>query len=428
MYYISSRNKKNKLSLSDSLKAGIASDGGLFVPEKFPLIQISDFDSKLDIASVAKVFLKAFFENDSLSEFLSEICDKTFSFEIPLKQLDENTALLELFHGPTSAFKDIGARFLSECFKNLIFDKSSKKKIVLVATSGDTGGAVANAFLGFEDISVVVLYPQNGVSELQEKQFSSQQRNVKGLAVEGSFDDCQRIVKEAFASKELSDQFQFISANSINIGRLLPQAVYYAYASLLRFKRSGELTNFIIPSGNMGNGVAALWAKKCGLPIGDICFSTNENKAVADYIQNKIQKKVSYTINTLANAMDVSLPSNLERFIDLEANVDHLFLKDLRAASATDEDILQEIKSIYVQYSEIICPHTATAFVAKKSMNQAKPWVIVSTAHPAKFNAVVKAAIGIESELSEELKKFDLNTVRRISVEARLDSLISQLE
>jgi threonine synthase len=378
------------VSISSAIDAGLAPDGGLYVPELFPQYQGGSFDIVETLAP--------FFEGDPLAPYLKEICENALNFPIPLRKLTgkfSGTAVLELYHGPTAAFKDVGARFLAECQSRLHQDQ----RTVLVATSGDTGGAVAAAFFGRKNFNVIILFPKGMVSARQLQQLTCWGGNVKAFAVKGTFDDCQRMAKEAFADPWWKSNTTLTSANSINIGRLIPQMTYYARASIEYQKEFGKSPGFIIPSGNLGNAVAALWAKKMGFPIGKIIMATNANKSVPDYLRTGVNTPHT-TINTLANAMDVGNPSNLERAIDLYPNIED-FRKDVESFSVSDEEIKSEIIE-GAKEGNIWCPHTATAAHVRKTLN-GDAWIMVSTAHPAKFETIVEPLIGKTVEIPNEL-------------------------
>lgn len=384
MKFLSTRAHSPAVSISQAIEAGLAPDGGLYVPEFFPKYKGGDFDIVQTLAP--------FFEGDPLAPHLPEICKNAFNFPIPLREASKGTAVLELFHGPTAAFKDVGARFLAECQARL----AAGKRTVLVATSGDTGGAVAAAYHGRPNFEVIILFPKGMVSARQQQQLTCWGDNIRAFAVNGTFDDCQRMAKEAFANtmafaQQISDQPTLLtSANSINIGRLLPQMTYYARASIEYKKKYGANPNFIIPSGNLGNAMAALWAKKMDFPIGQIIMATNANKALPDYLETGV-KKSHQTISTLANAMDVGNPSNLERAIHLYPKLED-FRKDVDAISVSDDEIKKAIIE-GKKSGNIWCPHTAVAAFVRESI-PGDHWIIVATAHPAKFETIVEPLIG----------------------------------
>jgi threonine synthase len=394
--FISTRGQAPAVSVSQAMEAGLAPDGGLYVPESFPVF---DFDRFQSYPELAYRVLAPFFEGDPLAGKLEKICQHAFSFPIPLKDIDQTTSVLELFHGPTSAFKDVGARFLAECLVEL----GGPMRTIIVATSGDTGGAVAAAFHGKPGVQVVILFPKDGVSERQKKQLTCWGDNIHSFAVQGDFDDCQKAVKQALSDENLRAKLNLSSANSISVGRLLPQATYYAMASLLHKNRHHSDPSFVIPSGNVGNAVAALWAKKMGFPIGKIVLATNANRVVPDYFHTKEWKPAS-SVATLANAMDVGNPSNMERVFNLEKM--GFDLKDVSSISVSDDQIRETIRAGEKRYGEIWCPHTATAVYARELLkDMAGEWIVVSTAHPAKFETIVEPLIGHKVEIPEALAK-----------------------
>jgi threonine synthase len=390
MRYVSTRGAAPPAGLSEAVQTSLAPDGGLYVPEQFPRFNVADFDGRESLRDIAARFLQPFFAGDALAAHLEEICEEAFDFPVPLVELDETTSLLELFHGPTAAFKDVGARFLAACVARL-----PGRRTVLVATSGDTGGAVAAAFHGRPNVAVVILFPKGLVSPRQEKQLTGWGGNVRAFAVRGDFDDCQRLVKAAFADRELSRARGLLSANSINLGRLLPQAAYHAAASLWHLRRRGARAGLIIPTGNLGNAVAAFWARVAGLPVREIVLATNANRAVPDYFDSADWRPRA-TVRTLANAMDVGDPSNMERLLHL-----HRDFKELtgfaRAFSVGDEEIKRTIADEAARRGRVFDPHTAAA-VRARALLDSPDWIIVSTAHPAKFESTVEPLVGREVE------------------------------
>jgi threonine synthase len=396
MKFVSTRAHSPQVSVSAAIEAGLAPDGGLYVPESFPQFDRALLDGIDSFPEIAYQVLKPFFSGDVLESKLREICTRAFDFPVPLKELGRSTSVLELFHGPTSAFKDVGARFISECFS-----QARARKTIIVATSGDTGGAVAAAFHQKPGIQVVILFPLNGVSERQKKQLTCWGDNIHAFAVHGDFDDCQKAVKEALSQSDIVEKVHLSSANSINIGRLLPQMTYYAMASLFYFRKHGKQASFIIPSGNVGNATAALWAKKCGFPIGQIVLATNSNRVVPEYFRSG-EWKPAPSIATLANAMDVGNPSNMERIFHLvKSGFD---LKDVSSVSVSDDEIRATIRAGEKNYGEVWCPHTATALFAREQM-QSDDWIIVATAHPAKFETIVEPLIGHKVPMPNALQR-----------------------
>jgi threonine synthase len=277
MKFVSTRGNSPHLNASDAILAGIADDGGLFVPEQFPRFDLDDFAQDDDLPDLATRLFAPFFAGDPLESALSDICQAAFDFPAPVQFVSDDLDVMELFHGPTAAFKDFGARFMAQCIDRMQLEQP---QTILVATSGDTGGAVGCAFEKSSNARVVILYPKGRVSPFQEHQLTCWGNNVLALEVRGDFDDCQRLVKQAFADETLSKAHHLGSANSINIARILPQMSYYAHAARAHFHRTGEAANFVIPTGNMGNGMACLWARKCGLPIGKIVFAINANRSL----------------------------------------------------------------------------------------------------------------------------------------------------
>lgn len=386
------------MTLDQALERGIAENGGLFLPETLPRIvlpEVSDIDA---IGVTARAFLSPFFEGSDLEAHLDEIIAETFHFPIPLTALPTtsgNCEMLELYHGPTAAFKDVGAGFLAACLSRLEGDAENPLTI-LVATSGDTGGAVAAAFDGRPGMRVVVLYPDGMVSARQAHQLTCWSNNVLSLAVQGTFDECQAMVKAAMANRPLAAKHRFSSANSINIGRLLPQAIYYAHASALHWSRTGTAPGFIIPTGNLGNAFACFLARETGMPIGEIILATNANRIISDYLDGAAWDPRA-SIQTLASAMDVGNPSNMERLRHVGGEAEELASK-VRAQSVTDEQIKQQIRKDFDDLNLVSCPHTATATYVWQNLDDesrlSQDWIIVATAHPAKFEQIVEPVIG----------------------------------
>lgn len=398
MRFTSTRDKNLNYFISEALLQGLAPDGGLFVPEEFPQFKVDEFMDIGNLVDVAHKFLYPFFEDDILQTHLKSICTNAFNFDLPLRILKDGTYILELFHGPTGAFKDFGARFLAQCFGKL-----NKKITILVATSGDTGSAVASAFHGVHPIKAIVLYPKDKISNFQELQLTCWDDNISSLRVDGDFDSCQQLVKQAFSDQKLTNELNLTSANSINIGRLLPQCAYYVYASIEFYKNNHRNASFIIPTGNMGNAMAAIWVKEMGFPIDKIILSCNENDVIVNYFQTG-DFKPQPSKPTLANAMDVGNPSNLERFIDLR----NFFTKDfeyIEAYSVLDDDIKQTIRKGFSELGELWCPHTATALRVQSQLKD-NSWVIVATAHPAKFKDIIDPIIGKDIPYPPNLEKF----------------------
>jgi threonine synthase len=426
----SSRGEAPLCAFSQAVLQGLAPDGGLYVPLSWPRFSAADFAPDKTLPAIASRLLAPFLAEDALSAQLGAIADEALDFPAPLVPLDADgrLAVLELFHGPTAAFKDFGARFLAACFARL-HREPSRTLTILVATSGDTGGAVAAAFHRRPRVEVVVLFPKGLVSPTQERQLTCWGGNVRSLAVRGSFDDCQRLVKAAFLDPQLASARLLSSANSINLGRLLPQAAYYAASSLEVWRRHGEPASFIVPSGNLGNALACLWARRAGLPIAEVLLAHNANRTVPEFLASgRWQPRPS--IATLASAMDVGDPSNMERLRALYPQ-----LAELRAAvsacSVSDEEIRARIRAGYREYGQMWCPHTATAAEAWRRLTPARRrerrWVLVSTAHAAKFREIVEPLIGREVPVPETLARLFARPTQYIEIDATLAALRTAL-
>jgi threonine synthase len=426
MRYFSTRGS-GPVSLDDALRKGIADDGGLFLAEKLPIFRISDFDASDSILDVAEVLLRPFFIGSQLVAELREILAETFCFPIPLTPLPVDSrklSLLELYHGPTAAFKDVGAGFLAACLSRLEGDPKSPLTI-LVATSGDTGGAVAAAFDGRPGMRVVVLFPDGRVSDRQAHQLCCWGDNVVSLKVKGSFDDCQALVKAAMADEELSTAHRFSSANSINIGRLLPQCTYYADASLRHYRLSGSKPGFIIPTGNLGNAFACVMAREMGLPIGPIILATNANRTIEEYFET-LQWLPRASLKTLASAMDVGDPSNMERLRNLLGDAEVL-RERLGVLSVSDAQIETAIRADFETFGFATCPHTATGTYTWRQLDEeisrGNDWIVVGTAHPAKFETIVEPIIGESVPLPPELQEILTRPAHAITIEPDLGAL-----
>ncbi len=419
MRFLSTRDGTDTVSLSEAISRGIAPDGGLYVPASFPHAALDTIRHATSISEVAARLLAPFFADDRLEPELPTICSEAFSFPAPLRELARDTAVLELFHGPTAAFKDFGARFLAATLSRLQRSDSAPLT-VLVATSGDTGGAVAAAFAGRPGFEVVVLYPSGMVSDRQEHQLTCWGGNVTALRVRGDFDACQRLVKQAFADSAIRGSRRLTSANSISLGRLLPQMVYYADASLAYEERHGTAAGFIIPSGNLGNATACFWARRMGLPIREIVLATNENRTVTRFLDEGLWQPLP-TVATLASAMDVGNPSNMERLFSLHGGEGET-REELRAVLVDDQEIRARIQSGLADWGEVWDPHTATAVAVRERLGSPH-WVLVSTAHPAKFESIVEPLIGrqisIPPALAELLERPRVYT----EIEAELSAL-----
>jgi threonine synthase len=425
----STRDASTSISFGQALLQGLAPDGGLYVPTSWPRVDVEALSRETSLPGIAARLIAPFVSGDPLAPQLPQITTDAFNFPAPLVPLDADghLGILELFHGPTAAFKDFGARFLAANFARL-HKSDSRPLTILVATSGDTGGAVAAAFHGRPGIEVGVLFPKGLVSPTQERQLTCWGGNVKSFAVHGTFDDCQRLVKQAFVDPELRQQTQLSSANSINLGRLLPQAVYYASSSLEVWKKYGEPASYVIPSGNLGNAAACIWARKVGLPIGQIVLAHNANRTVTDFLHTG-EWRPRPSVATLASAMDVGNPSNMERLRALFPELAELRTA-VSAETVDDAAIRQRIRRGFERYGQIWCPHTATAAeVYERLVVGKRPgrWIIVSTAHPAKFSEIVGPLIGHEVPVPETLAKLFARPTLCTEIEADLGSLRAAL-
>jgi threonine synthase len=429
--YDSSRGGASPQGFSAALLEGLAPDGGLYVPQRWPQLGAADFAGARELPEVAARLLAPFLAGDALAAQLPQLTREAFNFPAPLVELhgEGRLSVLELFHGPTAAFKDFGARFLAAAFSRLR-GAADPTLTILVATSGDTGGAVAAAFHERPGMQVIVLFPKGLVSPTQERQLTCWGGNVRALAVRGTFDDCQRLVKQAFLDERLRAHSRLSSANSINLGRLLPQSVYYAATSLDVYDRYREPASFIIPSGNLGNAMACLWARQVGLPIGDVILAHNANRPVPDFLESG-EWHPRASIATLASAMDVGNPSNMERLRALFPDFNTL-RRAVSACSVSDAQIRARIRRGYEQYGQIWCPHTATAAEAWEQLPQerraAHRWVLVGTAHPAKFPEIVEPLIGRAVPVPPALVALFARPSTSVDVDPELQALRAVLE
>ena len=422
MQYLSTRTPEHRVSLSTALQDGLAPDGGLYVPERFPALGPEAFEGCDTIEAVAERLLRPFVEGDPLADALPAICEATYGFPVPLREAGRRTGVLELFHGPTAAFKDVGARFLADSLARLN-ENADRPLTILVATSGDTGAAVAAAFWRKPNVEVVVLYPKGKVSDRQEKQLTGWSDNVQTVAVRGVFDDCQRLVKDAFQHETWQSRKRLSSANSINVGRLLPQMTYYAHASLQHWRAHGERPHVIVPSGNLGNGLACLYARECGLPIGEVVFATNENRPVTHYLETGTYEAFE-TQETLATAMDVGDPSNMERLRHHWPTPGALRAA-ITAERVTDEQIERRIRRGPDAWDTVWDPHTATAVEVRERLDpdDEHDWVLVATAHPAKFPEVVEPLVGHEIDVPGPLAEVMARSHPVPEIDPSLDAL-----
>lgn len=414
MNYASTRDRKQErlYSLPEAMMTALAPDGGLFFPVVIPQINNAPLGQCSSFVEMAFEVLHPYFEDSELESSLPEICMDAFSFPVDLKQISPKTTVLELFHGPTAAFKDFGARFLASAMDRLL-ELSGQRRTILVATSGDTGSAVASAFHGKKNIDVKVLFPKGRVSERQRIQLTCWDSNVSSYEVDGSFDDCQAMVKQAFMDPGLRG---LASANSINLGRLLPQTTYYYFASFSYALQAGRMPTIIVPSGNLGNCTAAFMAQIAGAPIERIVLATNANRSVEDYLE-KGSFEPRASIQTLANAMDVGSPSNMERLMYLYPDFKD-FKSQIKAFSVSDEEIRATIKAVYDETGYVMCPHTATAECVRRRDLGDREAIVVSTASPAKFNHIVEPIIGRQLMVPSQLESLLKRPCKAIAIKA----------
>lgn len=396
--FVSTRGATPPTAIDDALIAGLAPDGGLYVPQTIPTLDAHTIDTRIGagtLAESAAAVLAPYFAESRLREALPALCARAYDFDAPLRETrGERDFLLELFHGPTAAFKDYAARFLAEALGALRADDAPTTTI-LVATSGDTGAAVAGAFHRRPGFEVVILYPDGRVSPRQAHGLECWGDNVRTFRVAGTFDDCQRMAKTALADTDLRGARSLTSANSISLGRLLPQVAYYAHTAAAFRRAHGEPLNLIVPTGNLGNAAAAFLAKRMGLPIGEIVLATNANDVLPRYFDGGDYAPEA-TKATLANAMDVGAPSNFERLRHWHRD-DAELRRALRALSVDDATIRNVIADAPTRHGIVPCPHTACGLHALHGLRNAgdtRPWAVVATAHPAKFDTIVESLVG----------------------------------
>jgi len=418
MIYYSTNKKAPVATLEKAVVKGLAEDRGLYMPEQIRQLPNEFFDNIQDMSfqELSYRVADAFFGEDVDAESLKRIVYDTLSFDCPVERVTDNIYSLELFHGPTLAFKDVGARFMARLLQYFIKKEGETKEVnVLVATSGDTGSAVANGFLGVEGIHVYVLYPKGKVSPIQECQFTTLGKNITAIEVDGVFDDCQALVKSAFMDEELNNHMKLTSANSINVARFLPQSFYYfnAYA---RMKALGLADNLVmcVPSGNFGNICSALFGRKMGLPVKRFIAANNANDIFYNYLlSGKYEPKAS--IQTLANAMDVGDPSNFARIYDLHNGSHEAITEYISGATYKDEQIRATMQQCYNETGYTLDPHGACGYQALKDLlNDGEVGVFCETAHPAKFKEKVDEIIGIDVEIPERLADFMKGTKQSV--------------
>lgn len=417
MKYYSTNRQAPDATLEEAVVKGLAADKGLFMPYVIKPLPQSFYDEieNLSFQEMAYRVADAFFGEDVPADTLKRIVYDTLSFDVPAVRVKENIWSLELFHGSTLAFKDVGARFMARLLGYFIRKEGKKQVNVLVATSGDTGSAVANGFLGVEGIHVYVLYPKGKVSEIQEKQFTTLGQNITALEVDGTFDDCQALVKNAFMDKELNAHMQLTSANSINVARFLPQAFYYFYA-YAQMKKAGKADNLVVcvPSGNFGNITAGLFGRRMGLPVSRFIAANNRNDIFYQYLKTG-EYSPRPSIATIANAMDVGNPSNFARILDLYGGSHDAIAAEISGATYTDEQIRDTVKRVYEENGYLLDPHGACGCRAlEEGLKPGETGVFLETAHPAKFLQTVEEIIGTEVAIPEKLQAFMKGTKQSV--------------
>ena len=424
MKYFSTNRQSTAATFREAVLNGQPPDKGLYFPEKIPVLAA---DFRLDLKKKSKEqiafeVIKPYVGGEISDESLRRICAETVNFDFPLVKITENIRALELFHGATLAFKDVGARFMSRCLQYFSAEKS-EKTIVLVATSGDTGGAVANGFYDVEGIEVVILYPRGKVSRVQELQLTTLGKNISALAVEGTFDDCQALAKTALADEELKRKVFLTSANSINIARWLPQQFYYFYA-LQQWPDEAQSPVICVPSGNFGNVCAGLLAHASGLPVAKFIAATNANDVIPKFLQSG-RMETQTSVSTLSNAMDVANPSNFVRVLEIFENNFPALKEKLEGASVSDELTAQTMREVFERYEYVLDPHGAVGFYALRQYLEKNPGqkgFFLETAHPVKFDSVEKI-IGARVEIPEAVENLFSRPAQNVEIKANYQDL-----
>ena len=420
MKYISTRQQQQETNIKTAILKGLADDGGLFMPEYIPKLDSVFFENlpNLSLQEIGFRVAKEFLGESIADENLEEIIDEVLNFEIPVVKISDNIYSLELFHGPTMAFKDVGARFMA---RMMSYFSEGKPMKVIAATSGDTGSAVASGFFGVLGIEVYILYPKGKVSPLQEKQLTTWGGNIKAFEIDGTFDDCQALAKQILSDEELNQKFTLTSANSINIARLIPQSFYYFWA-FSQLQKLGKPIVFSVPSGNFGNLTAGLFAKKMGLPVHQFIAATNENDVMPKFLETgNYEAKPSK--QTISNAMDVGNPSNFERLKSLFNNDVLEFKKEIESYSFSDEETKSAMIKVKQKFDYTLDPHGAVAYLGLQKYSEKSDeefiGVLLETAHPAKFVEVVEDVLKEKIEIPEKLETF--NKKEKQSVEFPVD-------
>ncbi len=424
MHFYSTNKKSPSVDFEHALFKGLAPDGGLYYPDRIPQFSRGEISSLkgATLAEVGTAVLEKWLGDDLTHDEIESVVQDALTFPIPLKKVGD-VYILELFHGPTLAFKDIAARTLARLMEVFV-KKNNKKIVVLTATSGDTGGAVAQGFADCKDINVVILYPKGKVSRLQEEQLTRVADNVVSIEVDGVFDDCQSLAKQAFSDPDLVG-LNLTSANSINIGRLIPQIIFYAYSYA---QMPQDNLAFIVPSGNFGNLTAGLFARAMGFPFGKFLVANNANDPVVRYVQTGVYKTQN-AVATLSNAMDIGAPSNFERIQELMGHDHAVFTRLVDATSVSDVQTTATIKSVYEKYDYLLDPHTAVAWSAWESWQLSDKYIpiIHATASPIKFADVIKKHTGIEVDDSGVIDNLQKKKSKKISVGSSYEEIKSSI-
>ena len=405
MQYYSTNQSAPKVNFKEAVIKGLAPDKGLYFPENIQQIPDGMLGKGKDLVEICQAYVQQFVGDEISQTDLKQIIKETIDFPLPIVEVEPNIYSLELWHGPTCAFKDVGARFLARCLSYFVKQKGEKVTI-LVATSGDTGSAVANGFYGVPGIDVVILYPKGKVSKIQEQQLTTIGNNVRALEINGTFDDCQRMVKEAFNDEELNQKMNLSSANSINVARFLPQAFYY-FAAYEQLKDKDKDVVFAVPSGNFGNITAGMFAKKTGLPISKFIAGTNANDIVPQYLKSGIYK-AKPSVSTISNAMDIGDPSNFPRIVELNGGTFEGVKAELVGYAFTDDETKTVMKEVVDRTGYVLEPHGAIAYLALKEYMKDHDCqgILLETAHPAKFHDVVEPVIGQKVEIPQRLQDY----------------------
>ena len=424
MKYYSTNKQAPEVSLQEAVVKGLAPDKGLYMPEKIKVLPQSFYDNigNMSFQDIAYTVADAFFGEDVDADTLKKIVFDTLNFDTPVVHVNDNIYSLELYHGPTLAFKDVGGRFMARLLAYFIQKQGQKDVKVLVATSGDTGSAIANGFLGVEGIYVYVLYPKGKVSQIQECQFTTLGQNITAIEVDGTFDDCQALVKTAFLDDELNKKLNLTSANSINVARFLPQAFYYfhAYAQLAKAGKAKNVV-FCVPSGNFGNITAGLIAKRMGLPVKRFIAANNRNDIFLQYLNTGVYTPRP-SIQTIANAMDVGDPSNFVRVLELYGNSHKKVTEDISGFSYTDEEIRKTVKDTFDKTGYLLDPHGACGYQAlADNLGNDETGIFLETAHPAKFLETVESIINQPIAIPEKLQAFMKGEKKSIEISKAFD-------